>query len=410
MKSPKPTAPPSFNTLLETPLLARVPRGVYVIGLVSFCNDIATEMVTPLIPILLVGMTSGGAVVLGLVEGLANAVASLLRLWAGRFSDVSGGRRKPLAVTGYIISNLMRPMLALTATWWQVVLVRALDRVGKGLRSAPRDALIVDLTPPPLRARAFGIHSACDNLGAVGGALIGAWVVSAFAFGVRDIVLLSAVPGAIAVVLFILGVREPQNHAVENSLSMRLSWHDVPSVLREYLLVVMLFTFARTAELFVIFRASELGATSAQALVLWAAFNFIKIFANYGAGVLADRMGRSRLLVPGWLLYSVAMFAFCFVESLLALWLVTLFFGFAISVGEGVERAVLGDHAVAMERGTIYGWYYALVGVASIPAGIGFGWVWQSAGSKSAYLIAALFGLVATAILHFRVAPRLVLR
>jgi MFS family permease len=407
MKPPEHLVTPSPGELPETPLLARIPRGVYVIGLVSFCNDIATEMVTPLIPILLAGMAGGGAVALGLVEGLANAVASALRLWAGRFSDVSGGRRKPLAVSGYLISNIMRPLLALTTSWGQVVVVRSLDRVGKGLRSAPRDALIVDLSPPSLRARAFGIHSAFDNLGAVAGALIGAWVVSAFAFGVKDIVLLSAIPGALAVLLFIFGIREPEKHVQDNSLTMRLSWRAVPPVMREYLLTVMFFTFARTAELFIILRASELGATSTHALLLWAAFNFIKIFVNYGAGVLADRIGRARLLVPSWLMYSAAMFMFCFVSDIPMLWVATLFFGFAISVGEGVERAVLGDHAATTERGTVYGWYYALVGVASIPAGIGFGWLWQSLGPVYAYAAAALAGVIASAILHFRVAPHL---
>jgi MFS family permease len=411
MKSPEPNPDSSARkpakTTPQTPAPARLPTGVYLIGVVSMCNDLATEMVTPLIPILLAGMAGGGAVALGFVEGLANAVASILRLWAGRFSDVTGGKRKPLAVTGYLISNIMRPMMALTVTWWQVVLVRSMDRVGKGLRSAPRDALIVDLSPPSLRARAFGIHSAFDNLGAVGGALMGALAVSMFAFGVKEIVLMSAIPGALAVALLAFGVREPKKHAAGGDLKMTLSWRAVPPGLREYLLTVMFFTFARTAELFVILRATELGASTAHALVLWAAFNFVKIFANYGAGILADRIGRMHLLVPGWLLYSAAMFAFCFVDSITSLWVTTIFFGFAMSVGEGVERAVLGDHADTAERGTVFGWYYALIGVASIPAGVGFGWLWQFRGPTVAYAAAAIAGLIACAILYFRVAPKL---
>ncbi len=385
----------------------RLPLSVYVVGVVSMLNDIATDMVTPLIPIFLATTLISGPLILGTVEGVANAVAAALRLWAGRYSDMSGGRRKPLAVTGYFVSNLMRPLLALATAWWHVVLIRALDRVGKGIRSAPRDALIVDLAPPSLRARAFGIHSAFDNFGAVCGALIGALVVSYLAWDLRDIVLLSALPGFLAVALFAVAVREPKKHVAETAMRMRFHWQDVPPRMRGYLLTVTLFTFARTAELFVILRAHELGASLPHALVLWAAFNFIKIFANYGAGILADRYGRIVLLVPGWMLYSAAMLGFCFVADLRTLWVATLFFGFAMSVSEGVERAVIGDHARPDERGTLFGWYYALVGVASIPAGLIIGGLWQTYGASAAYGFATVVGFVAALILHFRIAAQI---
>lgn len=385
----------------------QLPRAVYVIGMVSLLNDIATEMVTPLIPILLATTLGAGPVALGLVEGIANAVAAFVRLWAGRLSDVTGGKRKPLAVSGYLISNLARPLFAVATSWWQVVGIRALDRVGKGVRSAPRDALIVDVAPDAMRARAFGVHSAFDNLGAVGGALLGALVIGAFAFSLKDVLWLSAIPGLLAVALLAFGVREPPKSAPEEKLVMRFRWSDVPHPLRGYLLVTALFTFARTAELFVILRATELGATTTQALLLWAVFNFVKIFANVGAGALSDRFGRMRLLVPGWLLYSMAMFAFCFVDSLTSLVWAVLFFGFAMSIGEGVERAVLGDHARAEERGTLFGWYYALFGLASIPAGLLFGAVWRAYGASMGYAFAGAIGLVASALLAFVIAPHL---
>jgi MFS family permease len=279
--------------------------------------------------------------------------------------------------------------------------------VGKGIRSAPRDALIVDLAPPALRARAFGIHSAFDNFGAVCGALIGALVVSYFAWSLRDIVLLSALPGLLAVAVFALAVREPEKHAAAAALRMRFRWRDVPPRMRGYLLTVTLFTFAKTAELFVIWRAQELGASLSHALLLWAAFNFIKIFANYGAGILADRHGRLALLRPGWLLYSAAMLGFCLVSDLRTLWVAALFFGFAISVSEGVERAIIGDYAKPEERGTLFGWYYALIGAASILAGLLIGWLWQAHGAAAAYGFAALVGLVAVLILHFRIAAQI---
>lgn len=370
-------------------------------------NDVATEMVTPLIPLLLATVLSSGPVVLGLVEGLANAVACVVQIWAGRFSDAKGGRRKPLAVTGYLVSNVMRPFMALATVWWHVVMIRALDRVGKGIRNAPRDALIVDLAPPALRARAFGIHRAFDNLGAVGGALLGALVIALYSSDLKDVLLISAVPGLMCVALFAFGVREVQKKVVAVPMRFQLRWHDVPGNARGYLLTVMLFTFARAAELFIVLRAHELGASTVHALLLWAALNFVKIFANFAAGVWADRNGRFSLLVPGWLIHSFAMLGFCFVSSIATLWLAALFFGFAMSVSEGVERAVIGDFADPAARGTLFGWYYALVGIASIPAGLLLGWLWQSYGASIAYAFAGIAGFFAAGLLHFKVAPLL---
>lgn len=382
-----------------------IPKSIYIIGCVSMLNDFATEMVTPLIPILLATVLVSGPVLLGMVEGCANAIACFVQLWSGRFSDARGGRRKPFVVGGYLLSNLLRPLIVLASAGWHVVLIRSLDRVGKGLRNAPRDALITDLAPAVLRGRAFGIHRAFDNLGAVGGALIGALVILLFSAGLRDVVLLSVVPGLLCVALFAFAVREPVKLAAPATPILRLAWRDVPIPMRGYLLTVMLFTFSRTAELFIVLRAHELGASIAHALFLWAALNFVKIFANVGGGMLADRFGRMALLVPGWALHSAAMLGFCFVDTLSELWLATLFFGFAMSVSEGVERAVIGEHARSEQRGTLFGWYYALMGIASIPAGLLLGWLWQSAGAATAYAFAAGIGLLATLILKFVVAP-----
>ncbi len=383
----------------------RMPASIYVIGLVSLLNDVATEMVVPIIPILLVTVLASGPVVLGLVEGLANAVACIVQIYAGRYSDARGGQRKPLAVSGYLVSNLMRPLLGFALVWWHVMVIRALDRLGKGLRNAPRDALIVDLAPPSMRARAFGIHRAFDNLGAVGGALLGALIITYFSSDLKDVLLISAIPGLLCVALFAFGVREARAPTPHTPFVFTLKWADVPHHVRGYLLTVMLFTFARTAELFIVLRAHELGASTVHCLLLWAALNFVKIFANYASGVWADRKGRFSLLMVGWLLHSVAMLGFVFVSNLSALWVAALFFGFAMSVSEGVERAVIGDLADESKRGTLFGWYYALVGIASIPAGLLLGVIWQQFGAQAAYAFAAGAGFIATACLYFWVVP-----
>ena len=376
-----------------------MPAGIYIIGLVSMLNDIATEMVTPIIPILLATTLASGPIVLGLVEGLANAVACVVQIYAGRLSDARGGRRKPLAVTGYLVSNVMRPLLGIATAWWHVVLIRSLDRVGKGIRNAPRDALIVDLSPMAMRARAFGIHRAFDNLGAVGGALLGALLITAFSSNLKDVLMISAIPGLLCVALFAFGVREKRKAVEPKPMVYRLQWRDVPSSARGYLVAVMMFTFARTAELFIVLRAHELGASTVHALMLSAALNFIKIFGNYAAGAFADHCGRTTLLRFGWLLHSVAMLGFVLVSSLPGLWVAALFFGFAMSISEGVERAVIGDLADERARGALFGWYYALVGIVSIPAGLLLGTLWQVWGSHAAYGFAAAAGFVATGFL-----------
>jgi MFS family permease len=218
--------------------------------------------------------------------------------------------------------------------------------------------------------------------------------------------MISAIPGLLCVALFAFGVREKRKAVEPKPMVYALHWRDVPPAARGYLVAVMMFTFARTAELFIVLRAHELGASRVHALLLWRALNFIKIFGNYAAGAFADRYGRTTLLRFGWLLHSVAMLGFVFVSTLPALWIAALFFGFAMSISEGVERAVIGDLADENARGALYGWYYALVGIASVPAGLLLGTLWQVWGSHVAYGFAGVAGFVATRFLVMQVPKR----
>lgn len=384
----------------------RLPAAVYFIGAVSLLNDVATDLVTPLIPFLLASMGAGG-VALGLVEGVSNAVSSLLRLWAGRFSDASGGRRKPLVLGGYIVSNVVRPLLAVATSATQVAWIRAFDRVGKGIRSAPRDALIVDLAPAPLRARAFGVQTAMDNFGAVLGALLGVLLVGVWMWDLKTVILVSTVPGLLSLGVLAWLVPEPGRHQAAEAPAPLLRWRAISSRMRGFLMVTMLFTFARVAELFIVLRAHELGGSIAHGLLLWAAFNVVRVGVSYAAGILADRHGKLKLVVPGWTVFAVAMLSFSLVHDLSTLWAGALFLGAAMALSEGTERSIIGDHAEAHERGTLFGWYHMLVGLASIPAGLTLGWLWQSQGAPIACVYAGVVAAVATALLHFRIAPRL---
>ena len=238
----------------------KLPATVIAIGLVSFLNDLASEMVTPFIPILIATVLGAGPVILGLVEGVADAAASFLKLWAGRYSDSKRGRRKRLMVFGYALSNLARPLLGLVSSWGALLLLRSPDRAGKGLRDAPRDALLADSAHPEIHGLAYGFHRAMDNAGALGGTLLAIAALSWLHWSVSEVILWSAVPGALVLLVLIFGVREPPRLEVEQEkLRAPLAWSLLSLNMRRYLWVLVLFTFARASESFILLRGNELG-------------------------------------------------------------------------------------------------------------------------------------------------------
>jgi hypothetical protein len=273
-----------------------------VLGLVSFFNDFASDILIPLIPILLATVLAAGPLALGLIEGVADAVASLLKLWSGSHSDALSGRRKGLALAGYTLSNIGQPMLGLAGSWPMVLLLRSIDRMGKGLRSAPRDALVVDATPSHMRGYAFGFHRALDNGGAVAGSLVAAAALAWSGMGLGEVILWSAVPGFLAVLLLGVGVTEKKDDkfAVGRSSPAApstlppLRWAVLSLPMRRYLLVLMLFTFARASETFILLLGHQLGVGVVELLLLWAALNLAKASTSTWGGQLADSMGAAR--------------------------------------------------------------------------------------------------------------------
>jgi MFS family permease len=383
---------------MPDPLHSRraLPRGVVVLGLVSFCNDLASDIVIPLVPVLLATVLAAGPVALGAIEGVADAVASLLKLWAGRRSDLRGGRRKRLVVAGYAISNVARPLLALAGGWGTVLALRAADRVGKGIRSAPRDAMIGDLAPPGRAGAAFGLQRALDNAGAVLGALVAAAAIAWLQTDIATIILASAIPGALAVALLAFGVRDvPTAHAagaasiVARAAPPPLAWSLLSPLTRRYLGVVGVFTFARTSETFVVLRGHGIGLATAELLVLWAAMQAAKIATAYGGGVLSDRLGRRGVMIVSWTALVPAFALLAFADTRVALWLAAIALGAVSGLAEGAERALIDDLAAPGERGTAFGWYYLVTGLAAIPAGLAFGLLWAAFGAGVAYGYAA---------------------
>lgn len=397
----KPAATPDGNAAVR----GKLPRTVIVLGLVSFFNDFASDIVIPLIPILLATVLAAGPVALGFIEGVADAVASLIKLWSGRHSDVMSGRRKGLAVAGYTLSNIARPLLGLAGSWPVILVLRSIDRIGKGLRSAPRDALVADATPAHMRGYAFGFHRAMDNGGAVAGSLAAAAALAWSGLSLTEVILWSAVPGFVSVLLLGAGVKEEKVAAVPVAAQAPvvlppLRWSVLSLSMRRYLLVLVLFTFARASETFILLLGHQLGLSVVELLLLWSALNLCKASTSTWGGQLADSMGRGALMLVGWTTFSISFLLFGTVGDGIGLWAVSIFYGFCAGMSEGAERAIISDYAEPRERGTAFGWYHLMVGIAAIPAGLLFGSIWQFQSAAMAFFFAG--GLAAFAALLLR--------
>ncbi|MGH8762880.1 MAG: MFS transporter [Nitrosospira sp.] len=400
----KPAAAPGGNSAARQ----RLPRTVVVLGFVSFFNDFASDIVIPLVPILLATVLAAGPIALGVIEGVADAVASLIKLWSGRHSDVMSGRRKGLAVVGYTLSNITRPLLGLAGSWPVILILRSIDRVGKGLRSAPRDALVADATPAHMRGYAFGFHRAMDNGGAVAGSLVAAAALAWSGLSLTEVILWSAVPGFVAVLLLGAGIKEEGEEkagavplpAQAPVVLPPLRWSVLSSSMQRYLLVLVLFTFARASETFILLLGHQLGVSVVELLLLWAALNLCKASTSAWGGQLADSMGRGALMLIGWTTFSISFLLFGTVGDSIGLWTVSIFYGLCAGMSEGAERAIISDYAEPRERGTAFGWYHLMVGIAAIPAGLLFGSIWQFQSAAMAFFFAG--GLAAFAALLLR--------
>lgn len=375
-----------------------LPRTVVVIGFVSLLNDFASEMVVPLIPLLLVTVLAAGPVALGLIEGAADAVSNLLKLWAGRHSDLYGRRRKPYVVFGYLLSNVARPLIGFSGSWLTVLTIRATDRVGKGVRTAPRDALIADVVHDEQAGQAFGFTRALDHAGAVLGALAAAAIVYFGTERLDHVIALSAIPGLATVALIAFGVKEaPRAPAPSVEQAPPLAWRILSPTARAYLLAIGLFMLGRIPETFVLLRGHELGMPVVELLLLWAALHVVKAAISEQAGRYADRFGRRPFILTGWTVYVVALFALAFVTTPVMLWAWSLVLGFYFGFSEGAERALVRDLAVPAERGTAYGWFHMIVGFAALGAGALLGGLWSLFGVKTAFLASSALALIGLA-------------
>jgi MFS family permease len=376
----------------------RLSRNVYALTAVSFFTDVSSEMIYPLLPAFLTGTLGASASFVGAIEGAAESTAAVLKLLSGWWSD-RVQRRKPLVLAGYTIASIMRPLVAIAQSAAQVLVIRVSDRVGKGIRNSPRDALVADSVDPSIRGRAFGFNRTGDHLGGVVGPLIAFFLIEYRRFPIRAVFWWAVVPGALAVATVLFGVREvPRRLAAVDSpaeATPQLLSQPLTSRFWAVLGVILVFTLGNSTDAFLLLRAKQLGVPLALAPILWAFLHIVKSLSSTPGGVLSDRIGRKPLLVAGWLLYALVYFAFGRATAMWQAWALFGIYGVYFGLTEGTERALVTDIVPKTRRGTAFGWYNLTIGLGALPASIVFGALWDRYGSQVAFDFGAALALAA---------------
>jgi MFS family permease len=385
--------------------LGRLPRNVWLIGLISLVNDSASELIYPLLPLVLTSVLLAGPRAMGLIEGLAEASAGLLKLFSGVMLDRTR-RAKPWVLGGYGLAALARPLLAVVSSWPGLLVLRLLDRAGKGLRTSPRDALLAASVDPRQRGLAFGLHRAMDNAGAVIGPLTAAALLAAH-LPLQRILLWSALPGALCLAL-VLALREPAAAALPTAAAVPIDGRldRLPQRLRRYLVVVALFSAGNASNLFLLLRARELGVPEAGIPLLWAAVSTVAMVGSTPLSAWSDSVGRRRVLVGGYLAYGLFYLLMAALRSG-GPWLFALFgfYGLFMAATEGVEKALVADLAPAALRGTAFGWFNMTTALMLLPSSLLFGWIYQGAGPATAFALAGVCALGAGLLLAVWMGP-----
>jgi MFS family permease len=363
-----------------------LPRNVWVLSVTSFLTDASSEMIVNLLPLFLANVLGAGTAVVGLIEGVAETTASLLKVFSGWFSDRSG-QRKWLTVAGYGLSTLAKPFLYLANSWSWVLGVRFAERTGKGVRTAPRDALIADSIGEEQRGLSFGVHRAMDTAGAFAGLLVAAaviWVTQAGGGALERstfqmVVLLSIVPAVLAVLVLAFGARDvPRRGEGAGAPSLTLRGFDAR--FRGFLLIVVLFTLGNSSDAFLILRAQERGLSVLGVMGALLALNLVYTLVSSPAGALSDRIGRRRVIIGGWLIYGLVYLGFALVRAGWQVWFLYALYGVYYGMTEGVVRALVADIVRPDQHGTAYGVLNAAIGVTAFPASLIAGLLWQGVG------------------------------
>jgi MFS family permease len=382
-------------------------RNLLLVSLASLLTDISSEMVYPILPFFLTATLGASPRVLGIIEGVVEAIASLMRVISGRISD-SLGKRKPLAIAGYGASVGGKVVLFIAMTPALVLVGRLIDRFGKGIRTAPRDALLAESVPVSERGRAFGFHKAMDTLGAIVGVLAAYLLVRSGDIELRRVIVLSLLPAGLAVLVLAFlketgsgratGARAPRR-------SWRVTWRGLPRKLKLFYLVVFIFALGSSSNQFLLLRAHDLGFAPADAILLYLVYNVSYFVVSYPAGNLSDRIGRRPVLVTGYALYGACYAAFGLVhlvpDTRTALWILFAVYGVYIGLTDGVEKALIADWAPADARATTLGLHASITALGLLPASLIAGVLYTSAGPGVAFGFGGACGIIAAILARF---------
>jgi len=384
--------------------MPRLARTVVVLGLASLLTDLSSDMIYPLLPAFLAITLGAGAVGLGAMEGAAETTAALLKVGSGKLAD-RFRVRKPLVVLGYSISGLVRPLIGLAQSWPVVVALRLGDRVGKGVRTAPRDALIADQTPPELRGRAYGLHRAMDNAGAVLGPLVAAGLLG-LGLSTRQVFLAAAVPGVLVVAVLALGVRESRRELETTQAKRDVASDELGAPFRNVLLAVAVFTLGNSSDMFLLFYLGHAGLDARAVALVWAGHNVVRTLAVLAGGPIADRFDKRRLLLLGWFLYALTYAALWWASSATAIAALIVLYGLHYGLVEPTERALVAELAPSTRRGAAFGWFHGVIGLAALPASALAGVVWWKVAPRATFALGAGLALVAFLLLAVLVPRR----
>jgi MFS family permease len=382
-----------------------LPRPVWLLGWVSFFTDTATEMIYPLLPMFLTRVLGASAMSIGVIEGVAEAANSVLKVLSGRLSDRSGSP-KPLVLAGYAISSAVRPLIAIATAWPHVLGLRFADRVGKGIRGAPRDAMLATFADPQQRGRVYGFHRAMDHAGAVLGPLLASLFLFIYPGEYRTLFALTIIPGIVVIVLLLRvpGIRT--RHDVTPTPALRVEPPAEPAQprgndLTKALAIILLFSLGNASDAFLLLRLSDLGIAAAWIPLLWSALHVVKVVSSVVGGDLSDRFGRRALIAIGWIVYAFVYAGFGFFDSPAIVIAVFLTYGLYFGLTEGAEKAWVADLTTPQNRGTAFGYYNAVLGVGSLAASVLFGLIWTRISPQAAFMTGAALALLATVLLYF---------
>jgi MFS family permease len=389
-------------------ILRGLPRPVWLLGWTSLFTDAATETMYPLLPVYLANVLGAGPMALGVIEGVAEGVNSALKLVSGRLSD-RGGRRKTITLAGYTLSSIAKPFIAVTTAWQQVLAIRTIDRMGKGIRGAPRDAMLAHFATPETRGRIFGFHQAMDHLGAVIGPLFATVFLLALPGRYRLLFALTAIPGALAVTTVVRVPTEQTEGEAQSATgvpsattSAALSWR-----FHALMAILVIFSLGNSADAFLLLRLSASLGNDAFLPLLWGLLHVVKAALSVYGGALSDRIGRKAIIVGGWTAYAMVYLGFALVRSPQGLVACFLAYGIYFGLAEGTEKALVTDMAPASMRGTAFGYYNAALGIGALIASVLFGAIYERIGAATAFGVGAALAALATVLLAFlRIGPR----